>query len=91
MVNQPASLKQLLPTASGRSEVRVLDISKDGLKLEVSERIDPGTLVQIRLAELIITGKIRYWVSVSDKFHLGVQIQDVFPTRVRGHAPSPET
>jgi hypothetical protein len=87
-VNHPASLKQLLPTASGRSEVRVLDISRNGLKVEVSERIDPGTVVQIRIEELIVTGEVRYWVSVGDKFHEGVQIQDVIPTRTCGHAAS---
>lgn len=89
-VNQAASMKELLPgTSTQWREVRILDISRNGLKLQVPEPIDPGRLVQIRLEDLIITAEIRYWVSVGHDFRVGVQIQDVFPTQVGGpSAPS---
>lgn len=77
-VNQPASLKELLPYVAQRREVQVLEISKSGLKLHVSRQIDPGTLVQIRLEDMIVTGEVRYWVSAGDEFQVGIQIQDAF-------------
>ncbi len=74
-------MRQLSPLLNVRWEVHVLDVSKNGLRLEVPERLEPGTVVQIRLVKScsIITAEVRHCMSVGDGFQVGVEIQDVFP------------
>jgi hypothetical protein len=80
-VNEPASMRQLSPQLNVRWEVLILDVSKNGMRLEAPERLEPGTVVQIRLSKSssIITAEVRYCLSVGDAFGVGVEIQDVFP------------
>ncbi len=81
-VDEPASMRQLSPLLAVRWEVRILDVSKNGMRIEVPERLDPGTVVQIRLlkSSTIITAEVRHCQSMGDGYQVGVEIQDVFPT-----------
>ena len=77
--NDPASMIQLNPLRTTRSEIRVLDVSKGGLKLQLPEAVDIGTVVHIRMKHLLVTAEVRYCVAASGGFSAGVQIQDIFP------------
>ena len=71
-------MKLLNPLSAVRTNVHVLDGSKGGMKLSVSEALQPGTVVQIRLKDTFTLAEVRYCVKVGTKFHVGVRLQDVF-------------
>ena len=73
-----AAMTVLQPLCAVESEVRVLNVSKGGLKLGVSERLDPGSLVQIRIKDSFAVAEVRYCVRANQGFHIGVQLQDTF-------------
>jgi hypothetical protein len=75
-----AVLTVLRPEPSGHIDTRVLDTSKEGLKLFIPRELLKGTLVQIHLRDLFILAEVRYCRSFGAGFHAGVLIQDVFAT-----------
>ncbi len=57
--------------------VTILDVSKAGLRVSGSVRLDDETLVEILYRGVKITGKVRYGRNVGrDEFHLGVKAED---------------
>ncbi|HVO96979.1 MAG TPA: PilZ domain-containing protein [Bryobacteraceae bacterium] len=76
--DNPAGLTILGPQPSGRKETRILDTSKDGLKLLVPCELMRGTIVQVHLSNLFILAEVRYCRPAGAAFHAGVLIQDVF-------------
>jgi anti-sigma factor RsiW len=76
--NDPARLHLFNPFSTARSDVRVLDVSKHGLKLHVPEFLAPGSMVQIHLATSIALGEVRYCLPAAAGFHVGVRLEDVF-------------
>lgn len=74
-----ASLKAINPLSAQRSEIRIIDASTGGLKLQVPEFIHPGTSIQIRLKRTIALAEVRYCHPAGTEFHVGVRLQDVFP------------
>lgn len=77
--NDPAVLIVLKPVLSMRTKVRILDASRDGLKLEVPSELMRGSVVQVNVRDLFILAEVRYCRAVDGRFHAGVHIQDVFP------------
>jgi PilZ domain len=76
--DDPAFLTVLHPEPSGRIDTRVLDISKQGLRLAIPRELMKGAVIQVRLRDLFILAEVRYCRSVKTGFHAGVLIQDVF-------------
>ena len=56
--------------------VRVLDVSKSGLKLSTSESIDPGTIVRVHIKGSLVMAEVRYCAPVGSEFHAGIKLQD---------------
>jgi hypothetical protein len=77
--DDPAVLTILQPPQAGRIRMRILDASKDGLKLVVPDELIRGVVVQIHVRDLFIMAEVRYCVPAGAEFHAGVLIQDVFP------------
>lgn len=78
--NDPAVLIVLKPELSTRTKARILDASKDGLKIEVSRELMRGMVVQVNVRNLFILAEVRYCHAVGGGYHAGVHIQDVFPS-----------
>jgi hypothetical protein len=76
--DDPAFMQVLNPLATNRVEVRVLDVSRDGLKLRVPEFLPPGSVIQVRMENSIALGEVRYCRALQAGFDAGVQLQDVF-------------
>ncbi|HLX44816.1 MAG TPA: PilZ domain-containing protein [Bryobacteraceae bacterium] len=74
-----ASIRMLSPASSGRAHARVLDTSRDGLKLRVPEFLHPGATIQVRVTDTVAFGEVRYCQPAGSAFHVGVQIRDSFP------------
>jgi hypothetical protein len=81
LVDEVAVMTQLNPLLPGRCEVRVVDVSRLGLKLLVPAALEVGTVVQIRMKPLIVTGEVRHCTVVGESLQAGVQILDLFPIK----------
>jgi hypothetical protein len=77
--DDPASMQVLHPLLDGRSTIRVLDVSRKGLKLCCLTHMQRGTLVQVFMNNLVAMGEVRHCKQIGDEFHVGVQLDDVLP------------
>ncbi len=80
-VDFPARLKLLDPVTSvgPPHDVRVVEISRGGLKVRTPRFLIPKTLVQIRFNGRPVLGEVRYCNRNESEYHAGIkQIQD-FP------------
>jgi hypothetical protein len=77
--DEPARMKVLQPLGPS-TEIRILDISRSGLKISVPELLAPGTVIQIHMKSAIAFAEVRYSSQCGDDFHAGVCFQDVFWT-----------
>ena len=59
-------------------EGRILDASTSGMKLRMSQVLEPGTLLQIRSQSRFILAEVRHCSLHGDECHVGVEIKDVF-------------
>jgi PilZ domain len=55
----------------------VIDVSRSGLRVALSQRIDRGEHVKVTLHDSVIFGEIRYCRSIAGTFHVGIRIQDL--------------
>jgi PilZ domain len=72
----PAEL-EVLPGPGELMFGTILDVSRSGLKVALSKRIDRGEQVKVKLHNNVIFGEIRYCRSVSGVFHAGIRISDL--------------
>ena len=83
-VDDPGSMRVASPESVYRT-VRILDVSKRGMKLWVPEFVPPGTTVQVRVKDLRVLGEVCFCVAVSAGFKAGISIENVFE-RLLGQA-----
>jgi hypothetical protein len=76
--NSSALLRSLNPLGPNRIRAKVLDISKNGMRLRVDTQLHPGMIVHIFLGKTMVIGEIRYCKAVGDGFEHGVAVQDTF-------------
>jgi hypothetical protein len=55
----------------------ILDVSRSGLRVALSQRIDRGEQVKVKLHHNVIFGEVRYCRSISGAFHAGIRIQSL--------------
>jgi hypothetical protein len=77
--DDPAVLTVLKPDRTPRINMRIVDASKEGLKLQVPSQLMTGAVVQVHVRDLFILAEVRYCIRAGRTFHAGVQIHDVFP------------
>jgi PilZ domain len=85
--NDAADVK-LLPDDGKHLPGTIIDISKSGLRLELSTGLTKGRRIEIITfpAGLIIFGEVKYCRRVGAVFHAGVQIEGVVSKRDDGEA-----
>jgi hypothetical protein len=76
-IDEPARMKVLQPLGTN-TEIRVLDVSRTGLKISMPELLPPGTVIQIHMKAAIAFAEVRYSAPCGDEYHAGVRFQDVF-------------
>ena len=76
LTDGPAWLEIPGSPSAGRREVRIVDISKGGMKLRSAERLEAGAIVQIHMSELVGTAEICYSVASADGFLTGIRLLD---------------
>ncbi len=85
-VDYPAQMRILRPFSPLPLGVRILDVSKGGLKVRASQALDPGALVQINLKHMVLVAEVRYCIPAGDQFHVGVEF--VHSDTPQAHAAS---
>jgi hypothetical protein len=74
-----AVLTVLKPEQSPRVNMRIVNASKEGLRLLVPHELMTGAVVQIHVRDLFILAEVRYCIPAETAFYAGVEIHDVFP------------
>ncbi len=78
-VDIAARLKSVDPVTSigPSTTVRIVEISRSGLKISVDKEFLPKTLVQIIASNQIMMGQVRHSTPVEGGFHVGVQLLEM--------------
>lgn len=76
--DNPARLRVLQPVVLEPENIKILDTSREGMKLATQRPLEAGALVQIRLTSLVILAEVRHCHQQGDVYHAGVAIQDTF-------------
>jgi PilZ domain/Putative zinc-finger len=77
--DDPAALTVLKPEQSARVQIRIVNASKEGLRLRIPHELLTGAIVQIHVRGLFILAEVRYCIEAGESFYAGVEIHDVFP------------
>jgi hypothetical protein len=73
----PGVLQVLRPFSPDMWPAQIVDSSKGGLKLEVSQSLRLGTIVQVHLKTTIMTGEVRHCTVAGKGFHVGIKLGEV--------------
>jgi hypothetical protein len=76
--NDPASLQVLNPFSTGAWEVRIVDVSKNGVRTYTPKSLEPGSLIKMRMQYSVACGDVRYCIPADDGFYAGVRLHDYF-------------
>jgi hypothetical protein len=79
--DDPASVQIISPLTLERMDVRIVDVSRNGLKIRSPRLLNTGAILQIQLRNLFIIGEVRYCVQTPDGFYAGLYIQDCVERR----------
>ena len=74
--NGSGSLRVLTPFSTGVIEIRIVNVSKSGLGMHVSETLSRGMIVQVQMKNAVILGEVRHCVPQGEQFHVGIVILD---------------
>jgi len=74
--DDPASIRMISPFSIAIIEVRILDASKNGLKVRTPERLSRGTIIQVHMKCDIILGEVRHCTKRGENFEAGIAIYD---------------
>ncbi len=77
----PGVLQIVSPFSAECLDIRVVDVSKNGLRLHVDVSVLPGSLVKVRMKDYIGFGESRYCVRSDKGFFVGVQLHDYIARR----------
>jgi hypothetical protein len=69
-------LQRISPFFPDRVNVRILDVSGDGMRVGAPVSLEPGTTVKVRLKRTIAFGEVRYCRAVGSAYHAGVLLQN---------------
>jgi hypothetical protein len=76
--DDPASLQVLHPFSAGIWDVRIVDVSKSGLRAHSPKTLQPGSLVKVRMQYSVACGDVRYCIPAENGFYAGVRLHDYF-------------
>jgi hypothetical protein len=72
-------LQKINPFSPDRLNVRVLEVSKGGMRVSGPNSLEPGTNVKVLLNSEIAFGEVRHCRMVGGAYHAGIQLHDTFP------------
>ena len=89
VVDEPATLDLLGPSAGGRIDVQILDISQNGVGLRSTQILPTGTLVHIRIRRTVVAiGQVRHTTRVNGEYFSGVLVEHAAALGAESSDPS---
>jgi hypothetical protein len=76
VTNDPGVLQIVNPFSDECSDVRMVDISNNGLGLYTPTAVMPGSLLKLRMKDYLAFGEARYCRPAKEGFFVGVQLHD---------------
>ena len=74
-----ASLQELNPLSLERQQVKIVDISKNGVGILAPTQLFPGTIVQIRIKNAVELGEVRHCSAVGNGgYRIGLRFHTRF-------------
>jgi len=77
LVNEDAFVWDLRHMKAGYHPARIVDVSRNGMRLESAGKLTQGTDVAIDFRGMIICGTVQYCGDIEDRFAMGIRIKDV--------------
>ncbi|MDP9112704.1 MAG: PilZ domain-containing protein [Acidobacteriota bacterium] len=68
------SLQEFHPLSLERYTVQIVNVSKNGLGLVIRKAILPGTIVQLRIKDIVELGNVRYCSASTEGFRIGLRL-----------------
>ncbi len=75
-MTETATLQSLNPLLLETFEAQVIDVSEQGISLQLTKHIATQSEVKIRRGTAILFGEVRYCVPAGDGFRAGVRIKE---------------
>jgi hypothetical protein len=69
-------LQRINPFSIDRLDIRILDVSSEGMRIGSPYPLDPGTTVKLRLSTVIAFGEVRHCRLVSGAYQAGIHLHD---------------
>lgn len=76
VTNDPAVLQIVNPFFDECSDVRIVDVSNNGLGFYTPTVVMPGSLLKLRMKDYLAFGEARYCRPAKEGFFVGVQLHD---------------
>ena len=68
------TLQEIHPLLMERRKVRIVNVSKNGLGLVSPKAILPGTIVQLRIKDIVELANVRYCSASAEGFRVGLRL-----------------
>ena len=78
VTNEPATIQVINPFCIDIWDVRIVDVSKGGLRTYTPKSLMPGSLIKVRMQYSVACGDVRYCVPADNGFYAGVRLHDYF-------------
>ena len=78
VTNDPASLQILNPFSATIWDVRIIDVSLEGLRTHTSKSLAPGSLIKVRMHYSVACGDVRYCIPADTGYYAGIRLHDYF-------------
>jgi len=69
-------LQCISPFSPTHLDVRIIDVSKSGMKIGGADQLEPGSTVKVRLRSMIAFGEVRHSGRVGSEYQAGIQLDD---------------
>ena len=80
--DDPATVQILHPFSAGIWDVRIVDVSKSGLRAHTPKSLPPGSLIKVRMQCSVGCGDVRYCIPAESGFYVGVRLHDYFVPKI---------
>ncbi len=77
LVTEQAFVWDLLRLKAGYHSVTIVDISRNGMRLDSAGDIAQGSSIALDFQGMIVCGKVQYSTPAGDRFVIGLRIADV--------------
>ena len=71
-------VQRINPFSRDPIDVRILDVSRNGLRIGSPHFFEPGTTVKVRFAQSIAFGQVRHCRMIGGAYQTGIEVEKVF-------------